>query len=638
MAIRIATRDVNPLTKVREHKPDVHLGHPLVNSRNHEFLLEYCKSRLDFALSAQRTLRNRFSVIDRELAGYISLTEDDKKRDRENKAGKPPRPIEQKLPLALSQLRRAVTHFLGVFSPEAGMFEAFADTEKQQLANGVVSLMNEHAEKQSYYTQYARFLLNAFKYNLGGLRVAWDIERGNEIAEDISVGFKVEPNREIWAGNKIWALDPYNTLIDPSVHPTKLATEGEFAAEVDLFTSFRIARMVENGEIFGIDDITSSIPVHTTEAGTESGFNYYFHPPQLRDIVDNTTMADGSYNWHSILAPHTGTSRTEFGSSELVNLYIRLLPAEFGLIPAKEAKERNLFEIWRITIYNGKKIVAAEHMTNAHNMLPFVFTVPYDDHLLLETQTPSEELIPLQTFGSFLLNAHVKATRRNIWNFTIYDPKVIDLALAEKEGTAYVPIATSAMNIDLEKAVKVLSGNVQTDKLLNDLDKIVDLMEHILPTQQLRQVADLERATTFQAAATVQASSKDLHKYSRIIDDQAMKPHRRMLYWNILQFQEAIELLTPDGQRTEIAPSVLRKTDIEFAIGDGLKGIDKIALMATMKEIVLTIIQNTGAAVQFDIPKLANWLASVHGERFDLSQFRLPPEQAPAAAAEENNT
>ena len=611
--------------------PAVHSTHPLKHDKNHVKLLEYVTSRLEFGRLMRDHLVSRFEEIDRDMAGFVKLDQDDTQRRRANLRGESPKPTAVKPQFALTQISRGVTFLLSVFSPEGGIFEAIAAGDEQKIANAVTEVMNQHSIHAAYFRQKAIFFLNALKYNLGGLHVEWEEEFGPRAVPQAGGTVTVEPadsNTPLWMGNRIRSVDMYNVLFDPSVHPCDVHRKGEFCAEVKVVTPFQIMRMAEAGEIFNTDQFINTTVRQRPVTG--QFVSYYRSTPSIRIGPSSSPVhADGSPNWLTILTAGNSTTEEVGAGIELIDLYIRLLPKEFGLVNAR-VKGRDHIEIWRITIANGQHIVATEHMTNMHNWLPFLFSVPQEDGLGMESKGIGENLLPLQDFAVHLLNSFVKASRKNLYDLIIYDPSIVDLAAIGEDIAARVPVKTTAAGKDIQKALWSPNMSVDTSKTLGEMEQVIELMEFFFPTRVVQQVAGLERATQFQAAAVVQGSHRDLWRYAKIADDQAMQPMRQIMYSNLIQFQDVLEVMGPDGQRIAVSPAQISNARIEFAIGEGLKSIDRMTVVANVKEVIMAIIQNQAALQEFDVPALLNWWSSLFGVQQDLSAFKRSVTGTPA--------
>lgn len=632
------------LLQVQLAEPEVARGHPLKDDKQHDKLLEYCRERLNFGAQFRDNVIGRFEEIDRSLAGFLQLSKEDLERERDNLAGKSPKPTAMNVQFAFTQINRGVTFLLSVFSPEGGMFEALASGDNQRIANAITKRLNDDSIHSGYFRQLAIFFLCALKYNYGGLRIWWDEEYGPTLAAQPGGGREIDtnPNAPRWAGNRVKAIDVYNTLFDPSVSPIDVHRDGEFVGEASMHTIFRIKMMAEARQLYNINRFLNGGQFRTQTRGA-GNVTYFKQPPAVRLSQHGNQLGSGSTNWFNILSPYSQGQESVESGVELVSLYIRLLPKEFGLVGARE--DRNLLEIWKITIANGQHIVNTQHMPNIHNWLPYVFSIPAEDNLALESKSIGEQLLPLQNFANFLLNTHMAATRKNIWDLIVYDPNIVDLASIGEDVAARVPMKNSAAGKDIQKAMWKPDLRVDTSRTFDEVESVIELMEFIFPTRTVQQVASLERATTMQAAAVIQGSHRDLWRYAKITDDQAGQPARQIMYSNILQFADDIEVLGPDGQMIAINAGQVIEAKIEFSIGEGLKSIDRLTVVQNLKEMINAIIQNKDALSEYDVPALINFWSSLFGVTQDLTRFTraatgrgVPPtvqaEQQQAAAAQ----
>lgn len=611
-------KTMDELNKVKAQIPTgLPKKHPLLDQENHDLLLQYCKKRIDMAVEAQRGLQERYEIIDRDLAGFLELDQKDKKRRQDNIKGKDPKPTKVKPQMVLTQLMRGVTYLASVFTPDASMFRALASADEQQIANAFAEAMNKQAQNYQYFRQQCIFFLNCLKYNAGGVIVEWDQTFG-KVLEGASTGVGTQVTEKLrHDGNKMTALDMYNTFWDPAVHPCDVHAKAEFAGDIRMITPYALYKMIADGDICNTDDIVTN--KNTTP-------QWYCSTPQVRFNIDasGTRQSNGQYNWANILTAGMMDKGVAEGFEE-TNLYIRLLPSDFNLVSTADAKKRMSYELWRITIINGTKIVATEWLNNVHDQIPMFFGVPVEDNLGLQSKSIGENLVPFQEFGAFLLNTHIDATRKNIWDLIIYDPTMVDLNAIGDDVAARVPMAPTGYGKDITKAVFHVSSNLDTKETLAQFEKVMEFMEFFFPTRMQQMVADIQRATTNQVAATVQASSRESWKMARLLEDQAMNPSRFVMVSNMCQYQSSIKIRI-GKEVVEVDASKFRDAGIEYRLGAGLRDVDRMMKQEFVKELINTILQ-TQAFSEFDVPGLIGYLSQYLGAETDLSQFRklAPP-------------
>lgn len=607
-------KKVNRKVKSKTHKVNENLT---MSAKNHDHLVKMLQKRLDSCKDTREMQIDKYEVVDKLIAGYLVLDEDDAKRDDDNKRGYGVKPVDTVVPLIFAQLDEAVTYFLEVLSADSGLYAAMAPKDKKPVADGFATLMNQHATKFKHLTHVNRFILNALKYNFSGLVAEWQEITGNEIKNSTLGRAEIEET-VVYAGNSLRSIDPYNFLYDGSVHPVDLPLKGEFFAEPTLHTQFQIQRMIDNEEIFNADDL---IPMPHTECKTVE-MKWYKQRPCIRG--DNATGVRTDYV--HLLSPD-GIASAGTGDIELITLYIWLPGAHYQLTKSKK------MQIYRVVLSATGKIVQLQEMNNAHGMLPCGIGIPIDDGFVEQTKSYAENLAPFQIFSSAQMNTHQKASRKALYGLTFYNKSVVNL------DDEYDPIAAkvgvnAAPDTDLRKAIYQVYDAPKTENTLRDIQDMNGLMQKILPTELQRQVAGLDRATQYQSAATVQSGNRRSLKLSRILDEQALVNVREIQMFNVLQYQKSIEILSPEGDLVEINPQEFRDTKIEFTISDGLKGLDKLSLTMSMKEVLNNILQSQYASEQLNVVDIINYITSMMGDKTDFSQFKfesemdkLPPEQ-----------
>lgn len=622
----ISNSDVVPQPKWMAYPNPFNRVHPINNLKNHKKLLDYIKERLNFGNIDRENRVIRYSQIDKQLSGYVRLSEPDRKRQQDNIRGYGPKPTNVNLTLVKSQLDERLTYLMSIFAPDDGMFEARAPKAKQQFAEAFANKMNIDAIEAKYYENMARGILNMLKYNLGGWEIYWHDRMGNKLDNTPDGKVKVEQTT-VWSGSIVKAVDPYNFIWDRSVPPQQLAEHGEFFASVDVKREFTIQRMAENKEIWGVERFIGPDSNSTPAQG--GGWSFYKRKPVVRyEINDVGGSSDGAnhVDWMNILS--MGRSGEVMNGVEIVNYVGWLNPKRFGL------SNDDQFEVWRITLMGGLYIVAATKLDNVHGLLPISLSCPNDEGLENQEKSDAELLMPLSNFASFLLNVHQQASRKALYGVTIYDPAVVPIReIPDGEVAGHIPIKPTGATKDIRAHFQQFYDAPGTDKTMDHMDSTIKLMQHLIPTNIQNNVASLERATMYQAAAVAQGTNRRSLKLAKIIDSQALNNLRFQLMYNIMWKLESLPMPDTDNQQDQTIPmATLRTANIEFIISEGLKGIDKLLVIESMKEVLMAIIQNREAMQEIDVVDLLNYWSTLLGDRTDLTQFKkktiwssLPP-------------
>lgn len=597
---------------------------PILRSpENEKLVVDYILERVQMSDDERKRRAARAQDIDVQISGYVTQDRENRKRAQANKAGKANKPVNMSLPLAGAQIDECVTYMMSVYAPEMDFFEAVAPADKQIMAQAVVAELNKQGQKGQYYRHLTRMCTAAIRYNFGGLTCHWEKMQG--------VVFKGQPGGvaekrvdTVWEGNIVSCIDVYNFGYDTTVHPVDLAAEGEFFWEVERITPFRARRMAQSGMLFGINRFIGET-FAPNAVNTMDGKAFYLQPPSVRD---EQAFGQGTTNWISILRA-TEVQESAPGL-ELLRFTAWINPKQLGL------GEQDELQVWRIIVANGKYLAFAARIATTHGMLPIAIACPLEDDLKNEQRTHAEQLIPLQAFASFLMNSHQNAHRKAIYGLTLFNQQFFPgLDVDEVDmASAIIPFRSSNSGIDIDKVFRHYESAPNTGQNVVDIGNIIQLMQKILPTDMLQQVADLERATTYQAAATVQAGNRRQLKIARMVSDQCINVLKFQMIYNLYDNMQSLSYVDPNGQRNTIQIGDIVDAEIEYEIGTGLKGIDRLITVQILRDVINSLIQSQQGIAEVDIVALLNYFASLAGDKTDLRQFRRgAPGMAPAVVA-----
>ena len=599
--------------------------HPLRDKASHDRLLTYLEQRLMLGKEGRDRRVLRYGQIDRDVAAYLRLSDEDRKRKREHALTGSAKATEIALPLTLIHLDDMMTYFAQTFAPNRGMFYHTADAENSEQATQLVQIMNSHAVYGGYYQQLLRAIYAILKYNRGGVWNSWDIEYGPRLELDPSGETRLA-QEVVFRGNRIKAADMYNFFCDPAVEMSDLHKDGEFAAQVEMVSHYWLKKRCLDGMYFNCEEVLDS--------EKDWGVSKYYCDPPVESRLDSDEMGEAQTSWISLMSGETGHMRN--GVFEIVRIYCRLNPNDFGLIggTAEQKARRNQYEVWRFTILNGETIIETEHMNNMHGHIPCYFGVLNDDQMMEATKSVGENLNPLQNFASFLLNVHVSASRKNLYGTTYYDPSCVDMKkIPPGEVAARVPIKPQGFGKDIRTMVQHDNNQLDTRQTLQDLQGLMAMIDQFYPTQSLPgQIASIDRAVDSQVAAVQQGANRRQHKGARLIDETLLRPMRFGMYYNIVQYQEDGEVLADyySGSTIQVDLEQLKNVNLSLIIGQGLKALDRQQMQTQLREIIFAMIQAPAVSERVDLLGLLDYWTTMMDLEMNLKQFELAP---PAAAA-----
>lgn len=606
-------------------KAPVHGSHPFRNRDNHANLLNYLQQRLLLGMRQRDSRIDRLKEIDKNVAGWMQLDEEDRKRRREQERTGNPQAVKMRLPLAWVHLDDMMTYFATTFAPTRGMFYATGNPDDQNGAKQIVTLMNNHATYAGYFREVMQGIYALLKYNVGGFHVEWSKDQGPKIVKNAN-GQDTLDTQLMWQGNKMHSVDLYNFLSDPNVLMHRLHCDGEFGSTVKMRSYYWLQNAAANGVYFNCEEALN------TFSGTSP--SKYYREPAIYASFDQDKS--GGSNWKAILAGYDYGFAG--GGFELATLHIKLNPTEWGLIPGTKVQQsqRSRYETWRFTVLNDQYIIDATYMNNIHGWLPYLMGVFNDDSMHLSQKSIAEILEPLSDFSSFLMNTHIKATRKKIWGRTFYDPSAVDLsAIPPGEVAANIPLKPAAQGRDIRTIIMNDESTDQSQQTIQDLKGVMDVINQFFPTQSLpSQIASIDRAVDSQVSAVMNGANRRQAKAARTMDETVFRNVRTVMYYNIIQYQPDNSDVTDyfTGKNITIDLSQIRNTDLPFIIGQGLKAIDRQAAADALQKIIFALIQAPAAAQGIDLLGLINYWTDMIDIDADMNQFRAQPPAATGQA------
>lgn len=610
----------------------MHAGHPLRNVRTHKRLVDFVIPRIEIAAKERDTRIERYKAVDKQIYGWIRLDDEEQRRkDKKDETGQP-LAVQQHMPLSLIHLQDTIAFYAGVFAPTRGMFQHVGDANEQPLGQQLLKVMNNHAQHAGYYKELMRAVFDLHKYQAGGLIIEWDTEPGNQITRQ-NGQIAVEPVIA-WEGNRLRAVDMYNAFWPNGVFITELDLKAEFFADVKLTNYFEIQKKSASGEWLNTGEILEAfVNKQRLPQSTRSRSSFYVFPPaELQLASDSLSKQQGPWAFMAGAGGSDLQGGRQNGIYELMTVWVWLNPFEQSLVPrnAVNKRTRNRLELWRLEIIEGRWLVSADHMPNAHARIPLAMGTLGNDALGEWQKSTAEILRPLQDFLSFLLNTHISGVRGNIWGLTIFNPEVVDLnQLPAGEVVGRIPAKPTGQDLDLSRAIFHDSNPVDTRQTVADFERVLGIIERLFPTQSLpSQVAGIDRAVDRQVAAVIQGGNRPLQMSARFIDETMLRNMRTLLYFNIIQFQNDIEVTGLNGEPEKVDAESLQDVKLEYLIGQGLKALDKQTVAQEFQRMLFALMQSQ-AAQEVDILALIDTWSDFLDIDIDLTQFRkqVPPQE-----------
>jgi len=564
----------------------------------------------------QDGLQTKLERLDKEYQREVDDTLEHQRARQANKYGDYRRKQNLTVPIIMPAVESAVTYQTSVFLSSHPIFGVAAEPAFVDEATQLETILENQSVQGRWVRQLIMALRDGFKYNLMAAEVTWDII--TVPAFDTVVGSKDAEYKEItWAGNRITRIDPYNFIFDHRVSPAELHTEGEAAGYIRYMG--RVA----------IKDFINRLPnkiIANIATALQAPLPGKYYLPSI-NTEKNIQSRSAGFSWSSWLA----NSPTNQGAKiayrdvyEVVTLYARIIPADFGLVvPA--ASTPQIFKL----IYVNNILIYAERQTNAHAMLPIIAAQPNEDGLNFQTKSLEENVLPIQQLTSSLVASVIESRRRAVSDRTIYDPsRISEAQMNNPNPSAKIPVRPAAYGKPVGEAVYPFPfRDDQSGILLQETQTFMNMANQITGQNPARQGQFVKGNKTMREFNTVMSNANGRDQVqSFILEYQFFTPLKEILRYNILQYQGAEVLVNKEsGKAVKIDPVRLRKAVLDFKLTDGLLPAEKVLNLDTLTVAMQSVATSPQLAAGYNIAPLFSYLIKTQGG--NITAFEKSPEQ-----------
>ncbi len=533
------------------------------------------------------------------------------------------------VPVVMPQVENGVTYLASVFLTGNPLFGVVSSPEYEDAALQMESLIDQQATYGGWVRELMMFFRDGLKYNLAALEVTWNTEVTYAIESDVTYSpIEGKQKQVIWAGNCIRRHDPYNILFDTRVDPVDIPSKGEFAGYVELMG--RVALKQFLARLPSRMNVTSAF-----ESGVGGGGNsatYYI--PQLNpDALLNRNLR-ATTNWLTWagLESSDGTPRINYkGIYEVTTLYARIIPSDFGLrVPSD-----NTPQVFKLIIVNGSVLVYAERQTNAHQLLPMLFSQPLEDGLAYQTKSFGSNVAPIQSVTSGMLNSVIAARRRAISDRTVYDPSRINESDINSDNpSAKIPVRPAAYGKNVAEAVYAFPyRDDQSPQILQEIGAFNSWANIITGQNQAQQGQFVKgNKTLHEYADVMQHASGRSQMMAMLQETQIFTPLKMILKVNILQYQTATSVYSKAANKeVTIDPVALRQAVMDFQVSDGLIPTDKLINSDAFTVAMQAFSTSPMIASAYNVAPMFSYLLKTQGANvkpFEKSAAQVAFEQA----------
>lgn len=529
------------------------------------------------------------------------------------------------VPVVMPQVESAVAYQSSVFLSGLPIFQSVANPQYEDQSLQLNTIIEDQSIRGGWVRELQLFLRDGFKYNISAIEVTWDSIVTAALETDLTYSAtQAKPKSIQWEGNVLKRLDMYNTFFDTRCEPTLIPSTGEFAGYTELKSRTALKDFINKLPNKIIENITLAFESGIGGPGNTSPETYY-QPLLNPDAILNRNIRASTdwMAWASLSNPNPTIQYKNL--YELTTLYGRIIPSDFGL----KVPGANTPQVWKFILVNNSVLIYAERQTNAHNLIPILFGVPYEDGLKYQTKSLASNAAPFQQVASSLLNQSNAASRRSIFDRGIYDPSRVSSAdINNPNPASKIPVRPAAYGKPVGDAYAQLPfKDDQSGMVFEKIQQLAAMTDEVTGRNKAQRGLFTKGNRTKEEYSDIMgnASGRD-QMVSMLLEAQIFTPMKEILKINILQYQGGTTLYSAPQQATVVIdPVALRTAILSFKMADGLTPVGKQIDSATLQVAMQTVATSPQIGAGYNMAPMFSYLMKTQG--VDLKAFEKSPQQ-----------
>lgn len=550
------------------------------------------------------------------------------------------------IPIVASQVDTVVAHLVDVFLGKPKLFEVIGSADHIKAASTFETLVNYHAQINTYGRQLQLLFRDAAKVNLCALETSWEEqeELGSLDANSLIVGRQPSGvqasvlQEEVQYATRIKRIDLYNLIVDYRVPPSDVSAKGEFAGYVELMsrTAFKMLLNKYSRARQHMNVVKAEKILVRQSNGRYNTQDYQFHPQVSRYLNSTEFLQGGTYM--DFLAgneesPHTSMGYGIVGDMyEVSTFYVRVIPKLLGI----KAPKASTPQIWKFQMVGRDYLIYAAPVVTAYDQLPILVGQLIEDGLGYQTKGIGESQIPFQTLATDLFKARMASSRRALSDRALYDPTMINSDdVNTKTPAAKIPVRNLGLGKSLRDAYHPLPfEDNSVMHTLTDINTTIQMSQMMYGINSFAQGQTQKGNRTLGEFNRINAgSSSRLRVFSLMVEYQIMQPLRAMIKVNILRHNLQLIAIDPvQGELQEVSPAELLTSILEFKVSDGFSPRESSGDVQALQAAFMTLQNLPRLQAEYDIGKLFAHLMQSVGVR-DVLQYQVSAEDKQAIIA-----
>jgi hypothetical protein len=530
------------------------------------------------------------------------------------------------IPVVMPQVEGALAYLSDTFLGSYPIFPVVSKPQVMAEALQMETIIQDNSVRFGWVPELLLAMRDGLKYNLCSVEVEWESKSQPKVTnaplEDLTRGTTEETYYE---GNRIKRLNPYNTIYDTRVSPHEQAEKAAFNGYVELWTREQLKKFFEEegDETFAATEAFESGSANYSTTLSSSS-NNYFIPEVNPQALKSPTLT--STDWLAWAGLETGNAIRYHNMYEVLKLYVRIIPREFGI----QTKNSGKLHIYELYIVNRSVLIYMEEYASVDGTFPIKTAQLLEDGLGWQTKSFAENAIPFQAAASALYNSGIASQRRKVYDRLFYDPSMFNKKdMDNVDPVARIPSKAQAYGRPLQNGVFALQyrdENVAT--ILSFARDVTDM-------------ADIANGQNRVARGQFQKGNKSRTEFNEVMDRSDARnvmmamflehrffvPIKELIKLNILQYQLPAKYYSP-RTKSEVAidPVQLRNSSVQFQLADGMSPVSRLLNLEAFNVVAQMAATNPQMNAEYDIMGMLMYSLQLQGAGW-IQDFKRPPEQ-----------
>lgn len=576
-------------------------------------------------VEARDTSLSRFKLVDAYIEKASAKHKEATVGKAVNELGDKTKTRDLEIPICFIQHDTAVASMAATFLGGEPIFAATASREHEDAAAMLTALSQRDQHRLRWRGNLIQCIDDVIKYNICAAQVTWVSKKTTNITTRIpsdsdggDTRYTGAAETVVYEGNEIKRIDPYNLILDPSVEPHEVHEDGMYAGYAEAMNRMSFERFVANLDpLFIFRDGVTEARKHDATWDIFVDRTFYSDFPVTRDSNDFSGF------WGSHLGRTSSSNQPKSSSFEVVTMFLRLIPSDFGIDVANEHSVQVFKVIWA----NGK-LIYLEPSTTGLEYLPIIVGARYYGGRGKKSFV--EYITDLQDVATSVTHGTLNSVRRGVSDRALYDPTRISKEVVESPNPVEkIAVTPNAFESELSSAYHPIPFQDTLSPIYNSLMSFtMSLADQTTGQNQSTQGNFIKGNKTLFEFDTIMSNAEGRGQLGKIVlNETFFAPIQEVLKVNYLIYSqnEAIDNGT-DQDVVEIDPVMLREYSPNFLMADGVLPSTKIANTEVAMQAIQLMAVDPRMQVEYDVGAIALSILKQQGLT-DIESYKRSPEE-----------